>query len=90
MVGQHTGSLMRQAVCIALKYHKEPTVKRERRRSLRTSQSSYAGKSAIDFEAWVDEVRGEKLRGAKRRAGNTIITRVTMRSEATSIKNTLN
>ncbi|GMH55946.1 hypothetical protein TrLO_g15810 [Triparma laevis f. longispina] len=61
MVGQHTGSLMRQAVCIALKYHKEPTVKRERRRSLRTSQSSYAGKSAIDFEAWVDEVRAAAM-----------------------------
>ena len=48
-----------------------------------------------DFENWKDGVfwdgiGGEPQRGAKRRAGNTIITRVTARSEATGIKNTLN
>ena len=43
-----------------------------------------------DFENWKDGVfwdgiGGEPQRGAKRRAGNTIITRGTARSEATSI-----
>ena len=33
---------------------------------------------------------GEDLRGAKRRAGNALIPRVTARSEATSFKNVLN
>ncbi|GMI04278.1 hypothetical protein TrVE_jg1521 [Triparma verrucosa] len=63
MVGHQAGSLMRQAVCIALKYHKEPTVKRERRRSLKTSHgfNSTSHPAGAHFEAWVDEVRAAAM-----------------------------